>query len=90
MAKSKKTSTNLKGWQMPEQNLFNRLKEKTRGRIIIADECDHSELTDRCNKDDAFINRVKFSGESFAPSTKPSTKNPPAREPLYVEYEVKN
>lgn len=79
-AASKTTKTNPKGWEMPEEHLFKRLKEKCRGRIIIADESDHSELRTRC-KDDTFIEQVIFPEESFLPSSE---------EPLYVEYEVKN
>jgi hypothetical protein len=68
-----------KKWEMPEGLLYERLLEKSRGRIIIADESDVTELKDRC-KDAAFEKRVKFAEDKFGGSGKP----------LYVEIEIKN
>ncbi len=79
-AESKTTKTNPKGWEMPEAHLFTRLQERSQGRVIIADEKNHTGLTKRCEDND-FINSVKFAQKSFLPGTK---------DPLYVEYEVKN
>ena len=41
-ARSKTSKTNPNGWEMPEENLFTRLKEKTSGRVVLADEADDS------------------------------------------------
>ena len=60
-AKKKISKTNPKGWEMPEKNLFARLKERTRGRLILADEADDKELRKRCS-DEIFLNNVEFSG----------------------------
>jgi hypothetical protein len=81
-AKSKKSKTNPHGWEMPESNLFERLKEKTRGRIILADEKDKTELRARCH-DNKFIDKVDFLG-SFVRSPKVSEE----AEPLYIEYTI--
>lgn len=91
MAKSKTTRTNKTGWQMPEDHLFTRLKEKTRGRIIIADESDHTELKDRCT-DPAFYKEVETPVNSKEVETpvKFASKMLKPGSPLYVEYEVKN
>ena len=61
-AASKTSKTNPKGWEMPEKKLFERLLERTRGRIILADESVDTALRDRC-KDLKFVDRVKFLGE---------------------------
>jgi hypothetical protein len=61
-AEAKKSKTNQKGWQMPEKNLFARLLDRTRGRIILADESEAKQLKDRC-KDENFIKKVQFDGE---------------------------
>ena len=60
-AKSKKSKTNPKGWEMPEKNLFERLLDRTRGRVILADESEHTPLKERCN-DKKFVDNVKFLG----------------------------
>ncbi len=74
-----------KEWEMPEGHLFERLKEKTQGRIIIADEPDHDGLNERCKKDGDFIKRVKFAETKFTIAGQAITG-----QPLYVEYEIKN
>ena len=61
-AKSKTSKTNPKGWEMPEKKLFERLLERTRGRVILADESKDTALRKRC-KDQKFIDSVKFLGE---------------------------
>ena len=69
---------------MPEENLFTRLKEKTSGRVILADEADDSALKLRCQDAD-FINDVKFRGE-FVRFPAEST----AKEPLVVELTIES
>jgi hypothetical protein len=83
-AKSKTSKTNPNGWQMPEENLFTRLKEKTSGRVILADEADDSALKLRCQDAD-FINDIKFRGE-FVRVPAEST----AKEPLAVELTIES
>ena len=61
-AASKTSKTNPKGWEMPEKKLFERLLERTRGRLILADESHDTALRKRCN-DQNFVDRVKFLGE---------------------------
>jgi beta-lactamase superfamily II metal-dependent hydrolase len=91
MAKSKTTKTNKTGWQMPEGHLFDRLKQKTRGRIIIADESDHTGLKDRCT-DPAFYKEVEtgLNNTKVETPVKFAGKMLETDHPLYVEYEVKN
>lgn len=60
-AASKISKTNPKGWEMPEKKLFERLLERTRGRVILADESKDTALRERC-KDKKFIDSVKFLG----------------------------
>ncbi len=60
-AASKTSKTNPKGWEMPEKKLFERLLERTRGRVILADESEAKALKERCN-DQKFIDSVKFLG----------------------------
>jgi Metallo-beta-lactamase superfamily len=79
-AKSKTSKTNPKGWEMPERNLFDRLLERTRGRVVLADEKEDSELQLRC-RDLNFVSKVKFGG-SFV-----RTDGAKA-EPLYVELTI--
>jgi hypothetical protein len=62
MARSKTSKTNPDGWEMPEENLYNRLKELTRGRVILADEDNVADLKKRC-KDTKFLKKVSFGGE---------------------------
>jgi len=81
-AKSKTTKTNPNGWEMPEKNLFERLKEKTRGRVLLADEKDDTDLKARC-QDKSFLHKVKFRG-SFVRNEEVSL----TAEPLFVEFTV--
>jgi len=80
-AKQKKSKKNPNGWEMPEKNLFTRLKERTRGRVLLADEPDKIELEKRCN-DQYFIDNVKFENGSLV-KTAGSTP-----EPLYIELTI--
>ena len=79
-AKKKTSKTNPKGWQMPEENLYNRLSEKARNRVVLADELLPA-LKKRC-KDKSFLSNVKLAG------TLVRTPNA-APEPLYVELTIK-
>jgi hypothetical protein len=81
-AKCQTSKTNPNGWEMPEKNLFTRLKERTRGRIILADESDDTELKARC-QDNKFLSKVKFLG-SFVRDKKVS----PKKEPLFIELTI--
>ena len=81
MARSKTSKTNPHGWEMPEGNLFQRLIERTRGRVILADETDKVALGSRCN-DKAFISNLKFNGRLIKDS---STG---VAEPMYIEYKI--
>ena len=81
-AKSKTSKTNPNGWEMPEKNLFDRLKERTRGRVVLADESDDAKLKARC-QDTKFLNSVQFIG-SFVRDKKISTKT----EPLCIELTI--
>lgn len=77
-AKNKKPNA----WEMPERNLYDRLLERTRGRIILADEAEDTNLKDRC-KDKDFVSRVKFLGEldrTQAPGAK--------KEPICIELTI--
>ncbi len=79
-AASKTSKTNPKGWEMPEKILFERLLERTRGRVILADETEDTALKKRC-KDQNFIDSVKFLG-SF-------NRTPDAQaEPLCIELQI--
>ena len=79
-AKSKTSKTNPKGWEMPEKNLFDRLIEKARGRVVLADEKELTGLQQRC-KDQSFPSKVEFGGKL--------TRTPgSAEEPLYVELTI--
>jgi hypothetical protein len=60
-AKSQTSASNPNGWEMPEKNLFDRLKEKTSGRIVLADEGDDTQLKARC-QDTNFLKAVEFHG----------------------------
>jgi hypothetical protein len=79
-AGSKTSKTNPDGWKMPEANLFTRLKERTRGRVILADETEDKELKERC-QDSKFLSSVKFLG-SFGGDGGAA----PKPGPLYIEY----
>ena len=82
-ARSKTSKTNPKGWEMPEKNLFDRLLERTRGRVVLADEKENTDLKTRC-KDQSFIDNVKFEGEL----NRSGVAGAPL-EPLYVELTIK-
>jgi len=84
-AESKRTKTNPKGWEMPEKNLYNRLLEKTRGRIVLADEGELTELGKRCDNDQSFLTSVKLD-DSLSLVRTPNA----APEPLYVELTIKS
>jgi hypothetical protein len=81
-AKSKTSKTNPNGWEMPEKILFDRLQERARGRVILADESNNTKLKDRC-QDTKFLNSVQFLG-SFVRDKKTSTKT----EPLCIELTI--
>ena len=68
------------GWKMPEKNLFARLIDRTRGRVILADESDDTELKARC-QDSKFVKGVKYLG-TFVRNKKTSTE----AEPLFIEF----
>lgn len=82
-ARSKTSKTNPHGWEMPEEMLFERLKERTRGRIILADESNASALKARC-KDKKFLESVEFLGR-FVRDKKVSSK----AEPLCIQLTVR-
>ncbi len=71
-----------KKWEMPEAILFERLNSRTRGRTVMADEGDTTQLADRC-KDAKFVNDVKFGG-SFVRNPAVSTD----AEPIFVEVTI--
>ena len=79
-AKSKTSKTNPKGWEMPEKNLYNRLIEKARGRVVLADESGVTELATRC-KDQNFVGKVKLGGSLIR-------TDGAAPEPMYVELTI--
>ncbi len=81
-AEAKVSKANPKGWQMPEKNLFARLLERTRGRVVLADETEPTELRTRC-RDQNFISKVKFLG-----SPDKTKFVEPWLEPLYIELEI--
>ena len=81
-AKSKTSKTNPNGWEMPEKQLFERLKERTRGRVILADEKDSAGLEARC-QDKKFLKSVEFLGE-FVRDESVSVE----KEPLCVQLTV--
>lgn len=72
------------GWKMPEPALMDRLEQKARGRVILADEIDAANLDKRCrsllpaSKRKEFMSNVVFSSENFNG----------ASSPLYVEYTI--
>ncbi len=68
------------GWKMPEKELFARLIEKTRGRVILADEGNDAELKARC-QDNKFLSNVKYLG-SFVRDIRASSE----AEPLFIEF----
>jgi hypothetical protein len=73
-AKAQTSKSNPGGWEMPEKNLFKRLLELTRRRILIADDKGISMVTKRC-KEKKFTSSVKFGG-AFSKNSK---------DPLYVD-----
>jgi hypothetical protein len=76
-AKKKTSKKNPRGWEMPEKHLFDRLVERTKGRLVLADETNKIELEKRCN-DQNFKDNVQFLGSLV--KTDDSTP-----EPLYIE-----
>lgn len=76
-----------KAWEMPEAHLFTRLQERTKGRVVIADESDKKALTQRC-KDNKLS---KADQDRFLANVVLPTKKHPALggKPLYVEYILK-
>ena len=88
-AKTKTSSSNKNGWEMPEKNLFERLNVRTRGRVILADDGDGGKLAGYC-RDQDFISKVQYSTESFGalkinPITKAVSSKP---EPVFVELVI--
>ena len=81
-AKSKTSKTNPHGWEMPEKNLFVRLKERTRGRVVLADESDDKELKARC-QDNKFLKNINFQG-TFVRNPEKSLDP----EPLAIELSI--
>lgn len=71
-----------KPWQMPEQNLFRRLRELTRDRILLADEKE-ADFQIRCN-DLKFKSSVTFEKGTLVRDS----KHPETKEPLYVELKL--
>jgi beta-lactamase superfamily II metal-dependent hydrolase len=70
-----------KKWEMPEKNLFDRLMERTRTRVILADDTDTT-LKDRC-KDKNFAANVSFAGTLNRTGTSPA-------EPICIELRVES
>lgn len=83
-AKSKTSKTNPDGWEMPEKNLFDRLRERTRGRILLADESNDTKLRDRC-QDNGFLEKVKFDPSKTFVRNEDVSLQP---EPLFVELTI--
>lgn len=81
-AESKTSKTNPKGWEMPEKNLFARLQERARGRVLLADEKDEQGLKARC-RDNNFLKNITFHG-SFVRNPEES----PTPEPLAIELTI--
>jgi metallo-beta-lactamase superfamily protein len=81
-AESKTSKTNPKGWEMPEKNLFNRLQERARGRVLLADEKDRQNLEARC-QDKTFLKKVEFKG-TFVRNPEESTN----AEPLAIDLTI--
>lgn len=80
------------GWQMPEKKLMERLEQKSKGRVILADDyggtnSEKKPLKDRCkklglsqNETSKFLEKVKFGGSLI--------RDAGSEEPLYVEYTI--
>ena len=81
-ARSKTSKTNPKGWEMPEKYLYDRLLQRARGRVVLADESGPDDLKARCS-DQSFIGKVSFGG-SLKRTDTPDAIN----EPLYVELKI--
>lgn len=94
-ALNKKTSKTPNGWKMPEMELLERLEQRAKGRVILADEAgepddDKKPLRERCEKgklsptdSTKFLGNVVFGGSFVRSSSKPEHT-----EPLYVEYKI--
>ena len=79
------------GWKMPEEKLLERLEQKAKGRVILADEAGSASkpkkpLTERCKrlglsdyKTKKFLDKVEFGGQFSRVAGGPL-------EPLYVQY----
>lgn len=89
-----------KKWEMPEEELFIRLKEKTKGRVILADDIGQGNsaekmkkpFLDRCqhfglsdSETTKFLGKIKFGG-SFTRKSNDESKV----EPLFVEYTIES
>ncbi|HKY45729.1 MAG TPA: MBL fold metallo-hydrolase [Pyrinomonadaceae bacterium] len=81
-AKSKTSKTNPKGWEMPEKFLYDRLLQRTRGRVVLADESGLNDLKTRCS-DQSFIGKVTFGGSLRRTDTAGA-----AMEPLYIDLMI--
>ncbi len=92
-AKTKNKDTG--GWKMPEKELMERLEQKAKGRVILADESgplgnENKHLKERCKRlqlssseSDKFLKNIAFGG-SFARNR----DFPLQTEPLYVDYTI--
>lgn len=77
---------------MPEKKLMERLEQKSKGRVILADDyggtnSEKKPLKDRCkklglsqNETSKFLEKVKFGGSLI--------RDAGSEEPLYVEYTI--
>lgn len=70
-AASKTSKTNPKGWEMPEKNLFERLLQRTRGRVILADETE-----DKGSGSDARTKSSSTACSSWVRSTERPARSP--------------
>ncbi|MEP6849058.1 MAG: MBL fold metallo-hydrolase [Acidobacteriota bacterium] len=78
-----RTKAKSKKWEMPEENLLNRLVARTRGRVIFADESDITALESR-SLDPDFTAKVKFGDKTLVRDQ----DNPEVLEPIYVEFTI--
>lgn len=85
-ARSKTSKTNPDGWEMPEKNLFDRLQERTRGRVLLADESNDTKLRGRCH-DNGFLKKVRFDASKTFIRDEDVSSQP---EPLFVEFTVES
>lgn len=73
-----------KEWEMPEKHLFERLQQKAKGRVIIADEQNKADLKKRCDAH----NLLPAEREKFLEKVDFSKENSTHLSPLYVEYVI--